>query len=199
MTDFTGFVSGRLLVIGDFCGGWLCMCACGGTAIVSAYQLEEKTAMSCGCYHRTVVEDQGITCVSKQPMYRTWRAMLNRCYRRNASGYCYYGARGIRVFPLWQEYANFAKDMERGWFPGASLDRIDVNGHYAPDNCQWATTTMQGNNRRTSIMVTFRGETRCLTDWCLSLGLKYHTVYQKVYNGMDPVLAITKTLEKQGR
>ncbi len=81
------------------------------------------------------------------PTWMSWKAMRDRCTRRSMNSYEHYGGRGIRVCERWQFFANFLEDM--GKRPdGTTLDRIDVDGHYEPGNCRWATSDVQARNKR---------------------------------------------------
>jgi hypothetical protein len=88
---------------------------------------------------------------SENPLYRTWSSMISRCYNPNTINYAYYGARGIRVCDSWlNSYDQFVVDM--GFKPqGLTLDRIDVNGDYTPENCRWTTWKQQNNNQQRHI------------------------------------------------
>jgi len=102
---------------------------------------------------------------TKHPLYVVWRSMKQRCYDANDPRYQAYGARGIRVCQRWLEsFENFVDDM--GERPaGTSIDRIDTNGNYEPENCRWATREQQNGNKRNSFLVTAFNETKCAGEW----------------------------------
>ena len=104
--------------------------------------------------------------------FSTWKAMLERCNTPTSKDYPRYGARGIVVCDRWRDDFNaFFNDM--GERPeGASLDRIDVNAGYDPNNCRWATPKEQARNRRSGRMIEFRGQVKCLAQWADDLGIE---------------------------
>ncbi len=111
-----------------------------------------------------------------------WVAMIQRCESPNCESYANYGGRGIKVCDRWkgsEGLQNFIADMGRKP-DGASLDRIDNDGDYSPDNCRWATRKEQQRNRRANVRVTLNGETRCLTEWAEILGINIRTVRKRV-------------------
>lgn len=109
--------------------------------------------------------------MSHTPTHVTWLAILDRCTNINSKDYLRYGGRGISIIPEWMVFTNFLADM--GERPeGTTIDRIDVNGGYNPENCRWATPKQQCRNRRTSKMLTFRGETKCVAEWAEELGIE---------------------------
>lgn len=110
--------------------------------------------------------------------YTTYKSMINRCLNPNDPAYARYGGRGISICERWQRphgFANFLKDM--GPRPAdMTLDRIDVNGDYCPENCRWATWKVQNRNRRNSTRITYMGKTQSLKDWSEELGIPYGTL-----------------------
>lgn len=107
------------------------------------------------------------------PLFNTWNLMLTRCYNKTNESYPEYGGRGIRVCLRWHHPENFMADMEERPSSRHSLDRIDNMGHYCPENCRWATSHEQANNKRNNLILTHNGRTQTLARWCAELGLNY--------------------------
>lgn len=124
--------------------------------------------------------------------YQIWSGMIQRCYNGNYRSFVDYGGRGITVCDEWRESVHaFIRDM--GPAPdGLTIERIDNTGPYEPDNCRWATMREQSRNRRSNIMVTMRGETRCLKEWTDRTGVSYDAARMRIKRlGWDAVTAIT--------
>lgn len=135
----------------------LCRCDCGNEKTVAYGNLKNGVTTSCGCVHKQMMRDKGRG-HKGTPVYEVWVSMRHRCRNPNAKGYSYYGGRGIKVCERWdQSYENFLADM--GPRPdGYSIDRIDVNGNYCPENCRWATSEEQGVTTRKTIRVHHKGK-----------------------------------------
>ena len=120
------------------------------------------------------------TKTTSSPTYKSWHAMLQRCNNERSPGYADYGGRGIKVCDEWLKFEPFLAAMgERP--PGMTLDRIDNDAGYSPDNCRWATRRTQQRNRRNNHMLTYQGKTLCLQVWADKLDLKAHTLYYRIY------------------
>ena len=119
-----------------------------------------------------------------KPWYPSWHSMLDRCENPNVENYPLYGGRGIKVCAEWHDIQEFEKWAEQtGYEPGLTLDRIDVNGDYCPNNCRWATRKEQANNRRNTLYITFLGETHTLSEWAEMLGVNRSTLSSRYYRG----------------
>ena len=129
---------------------------------------------------------------SKTRLYRAWQNMKARCYRKSTREYNNYGGRGITVCDEWiHSYENFKGwSIQNGYSDNLTLDRIDVNKGYSPDNCRWITNKEQQNNKRDNVIYTFNGETLTLAQWSEKLGICYKTLQKRIRNwGVEKALA----------
>lgn len=160
---------------------WWCICDCGIQRKVQTSMLIRGKSSGCGCTGLLRTARANSThSMSNTRTWRIWRAMRRRCYEEDCDSYRNYGGRGITVSERWLKFENFLADM--GECPlGLSIERIDVEGHYAPGNCRWASVVEQARNRRTNLMVTIEGVTKPLIAWAEELGIVgYGTVKSRI-------------------
>ena len=183
--DITGQKFGKLTVIkrlGLNSSGhsiYLCQCECGNFTKVSRPNLKSGSVKSCGCLLKHSEKRHGL---SKTPLYNSWRDMKIRCYNENSPSYVNYGGRGIKVCEEWlNDFMTFYKwAMANGYKKGLSIDRIDVNGNYEPNNCRWVSMKVQQNNRRNNHYITYRGETHTLMEWSEITGINYDCLKTRI-------------------
>ena len=173
LVDLTGMRFGRLTVV-ERAGNkgkkaaWLCVCDCGNTLITTGENLRCGDTQSCGCYNR---ERSSVTNTkhghSRSKLYAIHQSMKARCYNPNNKQYKDYGDRGIKVCDEWlNNFEVFYKwAMANGYEEHLTVDRIDNNGNYCPENCRWTTMKQQSNNRRNNNYITYNGETHTLSEW----------------------------------
>lgn len=126
---------------------WACQCECGGRIVALGDNLRRGLTKSCGCLATESAKQRFTTHgLSKSNTYGIWRGMINRCHNHAAPAYEYYGALGISVCDRWHSFENFLSDMGE-CPPGMSIDRVNNSEGYSPQNCRWATMTVQAANR----------------------------------------------------
>ncbi|HYE77550.1 MAG TPA: hypothetical protein VEI97_06165 [bacterium] len=182
--SFVGSEFGKLVVEEyEGKGLWWCRCECGSRKLYArAVLTRPKGYRSCGCARYDWRKTHGATGTSE---HIVWNMMRRRCSDPNYNRYADYGGRGIRVCRRWlgpEGFANFLADMGKRPSPAHKLDRIDNEGDYTPQNCRWATAKEQQRNMRSNHLVTYGGETRCLSEWAEVLGVHVATLAYRVKN-----------------
>lgn len=165
---------------------WWCECKCGNMKQVRSDSLKSGTIQSCGCLKSEQDKvnlsqlghgDARKGKVSKE--YTTWQSMLQRCYCTTNERYQDWGGRGIKVCDRWHEFANFLADMGRRPTPKHSLNRIDNDKDYCPDNCEWTTNIVQSRNRRSNVFLTHNAITKTAKEWSVELNINLATILNR--------------------
>ena len=175
---------------------WMCKCECGEVRRVRADALTRGTSLSCGCLavERTI-ERSSTHGKTGTPEFVIWSGIMSRCHWKcaeNGDKAPDYFGRGIRVCKRWaSSFEAFYLDMGPRPSPKHSIDRIDVNGDYSPENCRWATDIQQANNRRDNNLISCFGETRPAREWDRIYGLHPDTVARRIRAGWETSAAIT--------
>jgi len=171
---------------------FLCRCECGTEVVKRASHIISGEVKSCGCFRREDSRNKIISIATKHghcakgasPTYKSWLAMMQRCYRKSHPHYAKYGGRGITVCEDWKSFVGFMSSM--GERPlGKTLDRIDANGNYHTWNCRWATPKQQSRNTRTNHLLHFNGQTKTLAEWSELSGIGVTTIRERLRRGWE--------------
>ena len=192
--DLTGMKFGRLTVI-ERQGylyknkiAWLCKCDCGNQKIISVDCLKRGTVKSCGCLHsekwNEIIKTHGL---SNHPLYNVWCSMKRRCNNPKVERYSHYGGRGIKVCNEWENsfevFYNWA--VNNGYKEGLSIDRIDVDGNYCPENCRWADNYTQSINRTDNRKFSYYGNEYTVSELSKMFNIGYQKLYRKLVRGIN--------------
>lgn len=197
LKDETGNRYGKLVVLEyagtRSCGGggamWKCKCDCGNETTVLGGALRRNVTRSCGCFSReeSIKRQSTKNGLSSTTEYHTWRSMIARCHGKGGeSDRKNYQERGIYVCDRWRDdFYTFLEDMGERTGKEYSLDRIDNNGPYSPENCRWATRIEQMNNKRNNIVVTYLGTSMTVAQLARLLGfpVRRFSEFVKYYHG----------------
>lgn len=187
--DISGQKFGRLTAI-EFVGSknkkamWLCQCECGNTIEVIGAHLRNGNTKSCGC----ITKKHGMFGTR---IYNVWHTMKERCYVKSHINYNIYGGRGIKVCPEWQEFIPFMEwAYSNGYNENAprgqcTLDRIDQNGDYCPENCRWVSMSIQANNKTDNVYLEYQGTTDTLSNHARRVGISPVLAEGRYLKGME--------------
>lgn len=190
--DLSGQEFGRLKVI-HYAGKdkqghslWLCSCNCGNSTVVAGYNLKSHKIISCGCARREHCGSMNLTHGhSNTRLYSIFSNMISRTENPRKPDFQFYGGRGITVCPEWRydfpTFENWA--LRHGYAPGLTIDRIDNNRGYFPDNCRWVDRKKQAENRRGTVVLTFNGKSENVKNWARLLGVPASTLYGRIQRG----------------
>ncbi len=200
LIDLTGQRFGRLVVIEraknqkNGHARWVCRCDCGKTITTNGYDLRSGHTRSCGCIYIETLKKRSITHgLRKTKLYSVWGSMKDRCNHPSDKSFPRYGGRGITVCEEWRnDFLTFYDwAISHGYQDGLSIDRIDNDGPYSPENCQWVTATVQNNNKRSNRRITFLGKTHTIAEWAKAVNIPWSTLRRRLRVGWTIERALT--------
>ena len=178
---------------------WNCICDCGKTKILRGNTLLTKNTKSCGClridtYKHPIFTTHGL---SSGRIYEQWKGIKKRCYNSKGKQYKDYGGRGINVCDDWKNsfLLYFKWAMENGYSETLSIDRINNENDYCPENCKFSTSKEQNNNKRNNINITINGIIKTVPEWSEYSGVGKEAIYYRYYKGIigqDLLKPVTK-------
>lgn len=185
--DLSGQRFNRWLVVrrSDRTRHWVCSCDCGTVRDVFVGNLRQGYSQSCGCLkdERTRIRNRTHG-LSASREYKIWAGMKKRCYDPSCKSFEDYGKRGIAVCARWQgSFENFYADMGPRPSRRHSIERVNNDGPYSPDNCRWATQREQVNNTRRNHFIEWNGERLTLAQWAERAGIRPHALLHRLDRG----------------
>ena len=174
---------------------WVCQCDCGNEKIVRGGHLQAGNVSSCGCKRGNKKHGE-----YKTRLYHIWVGMRARCRNPKDQQYDLYGGRGIAVCAEWNDYETFRQwAMSSGYAEHLTIDRINNDDGYNPQNCRWATPREQANNTRKTRLITYNGETHSVSEWARKLGMTQGTLSSRLNKcGWSAEDALRKEVKKYG-
>lgn len=166
---------------------WLFRCDCGNECIIGIHEIRRGDSRSCGCLRAALTGDRfRAHGKARSADYRSWASLIQRCENPKSNGFTNYGARGIKVCDRWQKFNNFYADMGPKPSSNYSIDRIDVNGNYEPNNCRWATKHQQLRNMRKNRFVLVCGRMVTIAEAGELTGISVATIRSRLVRGWSP-------------
>ncbi len=175
----------------------ICQCDCGTTKEVRVYNLVNGHSHSCGCFITHGDSKKG----KYHRLYQIWADMKNRCSSPNNHAYSRYGGRGITVCEEWADYLSFKQwALSHGYCDNLTIDRVDVNGNYCPENCRWATYSEQNSNQTNTPRYEYNGETHTLREWSAITGIPQRALKKRIYILKWPIeKALTQEMKQYAK
>lgn len=203
INDLTGKKFGKLTAIkrvGKSKQGrylWLCKCECGGEKVVVHSDLVTGNTKTCGCVITNTSHG-----MSRSKLYKKWTDIKMRCYNPKNKNFKNYGQRGIKMCEEWKnDFSSFAIwAMQNGYDDSAprgkyTIDRIDVNGDYTPENCRLVDIQTQERNKRNTYYAKYNGKNIPVAALCAELNLQYQAVYLRIVRGEPIESAVTRPVK----
>lgn len=160
---------------------WKCQCLCGTERVVLEHSLRNGTSVSCGCFNKEMSSIKGKKHgLTESSEYVIWQSMRQRVKNPNNRRHASYSGRGIDICARWEDFEAFLKDMGPRPSTLHSIDRIDNDKGYSPDNCRWATPKQQMANRRNSLYVEYKGETLVMAELARRCGIPANTLRARI-------------------
>lgn len=183
---------------------FLCECDCGCRVAVIVNNLKTGNTTSCGCIQRKTAADNGRKAakhsMARTRTYQCWDRMIQRCTNESRESYARYGGRGVSVCEKWRRsFIAFLDDMGERPSSRHSIDRIDNDGDYTPDNCRCATVTEQARNKSNNVLISHNGATRCVSEWAAIVGIGCHVLYGRLRRGWSATDALTTPVNGRRR
>lgn len=180
---------------------WKCLCDCGNITYVRSGNLQSGAVKSCGCLKHKAPPNKSHG-MSKSRLYREWASIKARCIYKSAKDDTNYGARGISMCKEWADSFIAFKEWaeENGYNDNLTIERINVNGDYCPENCTWIPRVEQAKNTRSCLRITYKGKTKILSEWCKELGLDYKRTNNRIKKlGWTPQKSFETPVDKNKR
>lgn len=199
MKDLTGKRFGRWTVLkrAENKGNtvmWECKCDCGNYGFVTSHSLTSGNSKSCGCYHKEIAKKISTTHgKSNTKLFGVWNGMIERTTNKNNQSYYNYGERGITICDEWKDDFKSFYDwaINNGYKDGLSIDRIDNDKGYYPENCRWVGNFEQANNKRNNHKIEFNGEIHGIEEWARIIGISGSSLLSRLKNGWTLEQALT--------
>lgn len=204
LEDLTGKRFGRLTVLSLYCRTpqrkylWKCQCDCGNICIVYGSKLRTGYTKSCGCLRHNSPSNKTHG-KKNHALYPVWTQMRYRCSNPNHSAYKWYGGKGIKVCNEWdtdfQKFYDWM--MSNGWESGLTIDRIDPDGDYCPENCRLVDMAIQQNNRGNNVLLEYEGNLDTISNIARKIGIKRETLASRYYHGIRGDRLFSKNVLKR--
>lgn len=178
---------------------WLCKCSCGNVKSVREDHVLDGKVISCGCHKdKNTADRMRIHGKSQTPIYRIYKHIYGRCYCKTDKRYKDYGGRGITVCEEWKnDFLSFYEwAIKNGYEKHLTIDRIDNDGNYSPDNCRWVSLYVQANNKRNNHFIEYAGIRLTVSQWAHRVGMNPKILDNRLRRGWSEERSITQPLRK---